>query len=151
VRLLLDTHTLIWWDDARLSKRVTAAIQEVNLVFVSVATAWEVAIKSAPGKLVARGTVADVRADYGFSRLPTSVGHADGVRKLPPHHRDAFAPLLVAQRKPKTHYRHAPPGLQAVRRPRSVVTRRALASEPARGTSANVGSTRRSARSASAP
>jgi PIN domain nuclease of toxin-antitoxin system len=97
VRLLLDTHTLIWWDDDRLPRRVTAAIQEADLVFVSAATAWEIAIKSALGKLVARGTVADVLADYGFSPLPISVGHADDVRKLPPHHQDPFDRLLVVQ------------------------------------------------------
>ncbi len=97
MRLLLDTHTLIWWDDDRLPQRVTAAIQAADAVFVSAVTAWEIAIKSALGKLVARGTVADTLADYGFSPLAVSVRHADAVRSLPPHHRDPFDRLLVAQ------------------------------------------------------
>jgi PIN domain nuclease of toxin-antitoxin system len=97
MRLVLDTHTLIWWDDDRLPVRVTAAIRDADVVFVSAVTAWEIAIKSALGKLVARGTVEDVVADYGFSPLPISVRHADAVRRLAPHHRDPFDRLLIAQ------------------------------------------------------
>ena len=97
MRLLLDTHTLIWWDDDQLPRRVTAAIQAADAVFVSAVTAWEIAIKSALGKLVARGTVETVVADYGFSPLPVSIHHADAVRHLAPHHRDPFDRLLIAQ------------------------------------------------------
>lgn len=97
MNLLLDTHTLIWWDDDQLPRSVTSAIQDADVVFVSAATAWEIAIKSALGKLVARGTVADTITDYGFSSLPISVRHADAVGTLPPHHRDPFDRLLVAQ------------------------------------------------------
>lgn len=97
MRLLLDTHALIWWDEDRLPRSVTAAIKTADEVFVSAASAWEVAIKSALGKLTARGTVADAIADYGFAALPISVDHADAVRTLPPHHRDPFDRLLVAQ------------------------------------------------------
>jgi len=68
-----------------------------DLVFVSAASAWEVAVKSALGKLVARGTVSEALADYGFSSLPISIRHADGVRALPPHHRDPFDRMLIAQ------------------------------------------------------
>jgi PIN domain nuclease of toxin-antitoxin system len=97
VRLVLDTHTLIWWDEGRLPRRVTAAIQRADVVFVSAVTAWEMAIKAALGKLVARGTVADALADYGFSPLPISIRHADAVRSLASHHRDPFDRLLIAQ------------------------------------------------------
>ena len=97
MRLVLDTHTLIWWDDDRLPRRVTATIQNADAVFVSAVTAWEIAIKTALGKLVARGTVEDVLTDYGFSSLPISVRHADAVRRLAPHHRDPFDLLLIAQ------------------------------------------------------
>jgi PIN domain nuclease of toxin-antitoxin system len=97
VRLLLDTHTLIWWDDDRLPRAVVATIQAADVVFVSAATAWEISIKSALGKLVARGTVTEVIEDYGFSALPISVHHADAVRALPSHHRDPFDRLLVVQ------------------------------------------------------
>lgn len=97
MRLLLDTHTLLWWDDDQLPRRVTAAIQKADIVFVSAVTAWEIAIKSALGKLVARATVDEVLTDYGFASLPISVRHADAVRDLPPHHRDPFDRMLIAQ------------------------------------------------------
>lgn len=97
MRLLLDTHTFIWWDDDALPKRVTAAIQAADEVYVSAVTAWEIAIKSALGKIAARGTVSDAIADYGFSSLPVTIEHADAIRALPPHHRDPFDRLLVVQ------------------------------------------------------
>ena len=97
MRLVLDTHTLIWWDNDRLPKRVAAVIQAADVVFVSAVTAWEIAIKSALGKLVARGTVEAAVADYGFSSLPISIRHADAVRTLAPHHRDPFDRLLIVQ------------------------------------------------------
>jgi PIN domain nuclease of toxin-antitoxin system len=97
VKLLLDTHTLIWWDNDELPKPVTRRIQEAEAVFVSAVTAWEIAIKSALGKMVARGKVEDAIQDYGFSELPVFVRHADAVRHLPAHHRDPFDRLLVVQ------------------------------------------------------
>ena len=97
MRLLLDTHTLIWWDDDELPRRVTDVIRNADMVFVSAATAWEMAIKSALGKLVARGTVTEALADYGFSSLPITVRHADGARTLPSHHRDPFDRMLIVQ------------------------------------------------------
>lgn len=81
--MVLDTHTLIWWDDDRLPKRVTAAIQGADAVFVSAVTALEIAIKSALGKLVLRGTVEDVVTDYGFSALAISVRHRTPCDALP--------------------------------------------------------------------
>lgn len=97
MRLLLDTHTLIWWDNDRLPPRVTAAIKSADAVFVSAVTAWEIAIKSGLGKIAVRGTVTDALADYGFTPLAVTVEHADAVRALPTHHRDPFDRLLVVQ------------------------------------------------------
>jgi len=99
VRLLLDTHTLLWWDDDRLPARVVTTIQNADEVYVSAVTAWEIAIKSALGKLEVRGSVADAIADYGFTSLLVTVEHADAVRSLPRHHRDPFDRLLVVQSK----------------------------------------------------
>ena len=95
--LLLDTHAIVWWDNGKLPKRVVARIQRANEVFVSAATAWEIAIKSALGKIRVRGQMADVLADYGFRELPISIAHADAVRMLPNLHRDPFDRMLVAQ------------------------------------------------------
>lgn len=97
MRLLLDTHTFIWWDDGRLPKPVTRRIQQAKGVLVSAVTAWEIAIKSSLGKLVAKGDVAEAMADYGFEALPIHVSHADAVRKLPALHRNPFDRMLVAQ------------------------------------------------------
>lgn len=97
MRLLLDTHALIWWDDDRLPTRVTSAIREAEDVYVSAVTAWEIAIKSALGKIAVHGKVADTITDYGFRPLAVTIEHADAVRALPPHHRDPFDRLLIAQ------------------------------------------------------
>jgi PIN domain nuclease of toxin-antitoxin system len=97
VRLLLDTHALLWWDDGRLPKRIVATIQRADEVHVSSVSAWEIAIKHALGKIAVHGTVAETIADYGFMPLPVTVEHADAVRALPPHHRDPFDRMLVAQ------------------------------------------------------
>ncbi len=97
MRLLLDTHTLIWWDEGKLPAAVVTRVQRADEVFVSAASAWEIAIKSALGKIVVRGAVSDVLDDYGFIALPVQVRHADAVRALPAHHRDPFDRLLVAQ------------------------------------------------------
>jgi PIN domain nuclease of toxin-antitoxin system len=97
VRLLLDTHTFVWWDNAKLPRLVIRRIQRADDVFVSAVVAWEIAIKSALGKMTARGSVAEAIADYGFTELPIGVAHADAVRGLPSHHRDPFDRMLVAQ------------------------------------------------------
>jgi PIN domain nuclease of toxin-antitoxin system len=96
-RLLLDTHTFIWWDNGKLSRRVTALIQDAEEVYVSAATVWEMAIKASLGKLTIKAEVAPAIADNGFLPLPIAVAHADRVRTLPFFHRDPFDRLLVAQ------------------------------------------------------
>ena len=97
MRLLLDTHALLWWDAGTLPAAVCRRVQDAEDVFVSAATAWEIAIKSRLGKIVVRGSVTDLIADYGFTELPVSVLHAEVVRALPLHHRDPFDRLLLAQ------------------------------------------------------
>lgn len=97
MRLLLDTHTFVWWDNDELPATVGDRIRSAETVWVSAASAWEIAIKSALGKITARGTLAAAIEDYGFDALPITVAHADAVRTLPRHHRDPFDRLLVAQ------------------------------------------------------
>jgi len=97
LRLLLDTHTFLWWDEDALPKSVRRRIEGADEVFVSAASAWEVAIKSALGKIVAKAQIGDAIADYGFTALPITVAHADAVRRLPLHHRDPFDRMLIAQ------------------------------------------------------
>lgn len=97
MRLLLDTHALVWWDNDALPARVVKRIRDADEVYVSAATAWEIAIKTALGKITVKGSVADAVADYGFVELPILISHAAAVRQLPHHHRDPFDRMLVAQ------------------------------------------------------
>ena len=64
---------------------------------MSAVSAWEIAIKAALGKIVARAPLADAIRDYGFLPLAVSVEHGDALRALPPHHRDPFDRMLIAQ------------------------------------------------------
>ena len=96
--LLLDTEVLIWWDtnDKRLGRNARASIQDAAEVFVSAASAWEISIKSALGKLQARRRPSEAVADAAFQSLPVTFEHAEAVLGLPAHHRDPFDRLIVA-------------------------------------------------------
>ncbi len=98
--LLLDTHAFLWWnaDDRALGPRAREAIADPdNVVYVSAATAWEIAVKRRAGKLEAPGEIADWIRDDGFSDLAIEVEHAIASAELPEHHRDPFDRLLIAQ------------------------------------------------------
>lgn len=98
MRLLLDTHVLIWWDaGARLSREARNAIRDADEVYVSAASAWEIAIKTALGRIVTSRTVGDAVQASGFIELPILFRHAGALGALPPLHRDPFDRLLVAQ------------------------------------------------------
>jgi PIN domain nuclease of toxin-antitoxin system len=101
VRLLLDTHILLWWldDDPTMPAQADALIADpANQVFVSPMSLWEIAIKSRLGKIVA--DVDDVRKaalESGFEPLPFTLEHAAEVARLPDQHRDPFDRALIAQ------------------------------------------------------
>jgi PIN domain nuclease of toxin-antitoxin system len=99
-RLLLDTHALLWWlaDDPRLGPHARQLIQdERNEVFVSAASAWEISIKKAMGKLKAPDDLDGIVEEEGFDTLPISFFHGERAGELPPLHRDPFDRMLVAQ------------------------------------------------------
>jgi PIN domain nuclease of toxin-antitoxin system len=101
VRLLLDTHVLLWRLDDRLA-RLPEALQDAlddrgNEVFVSAASLWEISIKAALGKLDVADGMPQVIARAGFEELPVRAAHAWAVRALPPVHNDPFDRMLVAQ------------------------------------------------------
>lgn len=101
MNLLIDTHVLLWaLDDApSLSPAARAAITDGrNVVFVSAATAWEIVIKKALGKLKAptAGYLDELRR-HRFTPLDITTLHALAVETLPLHHTDPFDRLLVAQ------------------------------------------------------
>jgi len=103
--LLLDTHTFLWWvfADPKLSRQARAAIadDEQNDIFVSAASAWEIATKFRLGKLadasVVARDVAAAMASEGFGELAVSVRHAQRAVDLAGRHRDPFDRMLIAQ------------------------------------------------------
>lgn len=103
MNLLLDTHALLWWftRDSKLSAvAAKVLIPTENVVYVSAAVAWELAIKTRSGKLDAQAILADFQGlllERGFRRLTISTAHALRAGQLPLHHRDPFDRMLVAQ------------------------------------------------------
>ena len=104
MKALLDTHTFLWWnlDDPQLSATARAIIGDgKNEIFVSAASAWEIAIKYGKGRLALpeppERYVANRMAHYQFLALPIQLSHALRVAALPPIHEDPFDRLLVAQ------------------------------------------------------
>lgn len=100
MRVLLDTHALLWAlaDDERLS--VTARrtiVDETNDVVVSAVSAWEVAVKRALGKLKAPVHLRQVIAEAGFAERPVGFSDCERLASLPFLHRDPFDRMLVCQ------------------------------------------------------
>lgn len=99
MRLLLDTHILLWWrqDSRRLNRKLRTAIAAAGTVYVSAASAWEAAIKTAIGRLRLDEPFANHVAAAGFEPLPITFEHAAEAGGLPRHHADPFDRMLVAQ------------------------------------------------------
>lgn len=103
MRLLLDTHALLWWATSHtsLSSKAKAAIaDEGSDVYVSAASAWEIATKVRLGKLEwpeHAGSVQSYALGQGFLGLPISLEHAQHAGQLRMLHRDPFDRMLIAQ------------------------------------------------------
>lgn len=104
MRLLADTHTLLWFlqGDKRLSKKAATLLESPeSLVFVSIASVWEIAIKISLQKLRISYSLdkdlPQLLQDCGFHLLPVSFAHVARISSLPFHHRDPFDRLLIAQ------------------------------------------------------
>ena len=100
MKLLLDTHALLWALIAprRLSPTAADAIEDgANEVFVSVVSAWEIEIKRAKGKLAVSVPLRDALAEQRFRTLPVTLPYALAVESLPRRHRDPFDRMLIAQ------------------------------------------------------
>jgi PIN domain nuclease of toxin-antitoxin system len=98
MRVLLDTHAVIWWVDQNslLSIASHAAIADpANELLVSAATVWEIAIKLGMARLSL--SMNKALAGLQASLLPTTVEYAERQAELPSHHRDPFDRLLIAQ------------------------------------------------------
>ena len=102
MRILLDSHAFLWYaaDSPELSAASLAAINDpANVVFVSVASLWEIAIKESLGKLKIIDLEELLRRldDEDFQLLSVGTSHVRRIRALPFHHRDPFDRMLVAQ------------------------------------------------------
>lgn len=104
VRLLLDTHALLWWlfDDPKLSSTPRELLADPdNEVMVSSASAWEICTKHRLGKLPAASQLVRDVAGWvrraGFSELPVTIRHAQKAGAWPQPHRDPFDRMLAAQ------------------------------------------------------
>jgi PIN domain nuclease of toxin-antitoxin system len=100
LRLLLDTHVLLWWlaNDPSLSPTASALIEDPeNVIFVSAVTLWEIWLKESLGKLRLPATFSEKLAAQSFENLSLTASQARQVARLPWHHRDPFDRMLVAQ------------------------------------------------------
>src|SRR5688572_18959724 len=104
MKLLLDAHAFIWWDDnpQRLGTAAqTACLDVSNSLLVSAATLWEIQVKAMLGKLVVRRPlkqmVTDQEQKNGLELLPVTAEHVYQLSALPSHHKDPFDRLLIAQ------------------------------------------------------
>lgn len=104
MKILLDTHAFLWWitDDPRLSLRAREIIADgANVLFLSAASGWEIAIKAKLGRLrlpdePERFILKQLESN-AIEVLPVQMSHALHVYALPDHHRDPFDRLLIAQ------------------------------------------------------
>ena len=99
-RLLLDTHAFIWWlsDVPQLTRLAHDGIADRrNEVLVSAITGWEIAVKSAKGRITAPDNLGKMVTERGFTHLPLTFQHAEQAGRLPMHHRDPFDRFLIAQ------------------------------------------------------
>jgi PIN domain nuclease of toxin-antitoxin system len=104
MRLLLDTHAFLWWNEGnpKLSRRVQSVLSDSrNSLFLSVASAWEIAFKTQTGKLGLPEPVASYVTGrlqhYRIDALSINLSHVLAAEALPPLHRDPFDRILIAQ------------------------------------------------------
>ena len=104
MRILLDTHAIVWWaaGDRRLSRKARVAIANPDTeVFISIASAWEIQIKASLHKLTLNESVdalyRSLIIEQDFRMIGIELEDIDHLSKLPPHHRDPFDRMLVAQ------------------------------------------------------
>ncbi|MBM2619758.1 type II toxin-antitoxin system VapC family toxin [Actinoplanes sp. LDG1-06] len=97
--ILLDTHIALWaaTGNATLDSAFLDRLRHDPDVFLSPISLWEITIKQSTGKLSGPVDLAERIRDIGFQPLPVTHGHAIAAGRLPPHHRDPFDRMLIAQ------------------------------------------------------
>ena len=99
MKVLLDTHVVLWWqrDDRRLNRAAREAIATAGIVWVSAVSGWEASIKVGLGRLhLPEPLHLSIAAD-DFTELPVRLEHTTRLDTLPRHHADPFDRMLVAQ------------------------------------------------------
>lgn len=99
MRLLLDTHVVLWWlsGEREISEAAGEVIERADDLLLSVVSLAEIGIKASIGKLDVPDDLDRQVQAIGLRLLSLAPGHALGVAKLPVHHRDPFDRLLIAQ------------------------------------------------------
>ncbi|MGA2048716.1 MAG: type II toxin-antitoxin system VapC family toxin [Terracidiphilus sp.] len=98
-RYLLDSHILIWLDKGseRLKLPVLERLRFAEQRYLSAATAWELSLKQAAGKLTLQKPISAMLGAFNLLELPVTIRHGDQAALLPLHHSDPFDRMLVAQ------------------------------------------------------
>ena len=105
IRLLLDTHALLWWlaADERLPEPMRRRIEDpTNVVMASAVSAWEISIKVTLGKLEAPSELLEAVETTGLGWVPIEPAEAQEAGRLPMHHRDPFDRLLISQARARS-------------------------------------------------
>lgn len=109
MKLLLDTHTFMWWDSDtnRIPPATLSLMQQADCqLLVSLVSLWEIQIKTQIGKLVLQAPLAEIivqqQAENGIILLPITLPHVLELDNLPQHHKDPFDRLLIAQCRSET-------------------------------------------------
>lgn len=100
MKVLLDTHILLWWmtGSPQLAESAALLIADTsNTIFVSAASVWELRIKESLGKISLPANFLETLEEESFENLSITMRHADQVARLPLLHRDPFDRILVAQ------------------------------------------------------
>ncbi len=101
MRVLLDTHILLWWlkDDRRLSAEAVNIIEDpTNDILISAVNTWEIAIKKSLGRIqIGMNELLESIKSSGLGILNISVNHTCQISNLPKHHKDPFDRMLIAQ------------------------------------------------------
>ena len=103
MQYLIDTHVFLWFvsNSKELSQTAKSLIEdETNEIFISIASLWEISIKTALGKLIINGkyaSVIDDLTDNSIEILPINFAHAVQQNNLPFHHKDPFDRIIISQ------------------------------------------------------
>lgn len=103
MRFLIDTHTFLWFSDGSLKLSPSARLliaNKSNAIFLSIASLWEISIKTSLGKLEVAGSyelVLDDITKNGIEILPINFAHTVKQNQLPFHHRDPFDRMIISQ------------------------------------------------------